>query len=249
MRNRVALITGGSAGIGKATSLLFAEKGARVIIADVAVEQGEETVRLIRKDGGEAIFLKCDVSDAKQVKGLIDKTVSTFGRIDFAFNNAGIEGISAPTAECTEENWDRTININLKGVWLCMKYEIEQMLKQKQGVIVNNSSIAGLVGFQGTPAYVASKHGILGLTKTAALEYSRQGIRINAVCPGVIRTDMVGRVIGGDPAIEQQFTALKPIGRLGHPNEIAEAVIWLCSDASSFVTGHSMVIDGGFTAQ
>lgn len=249
MRNRVALITGGSAGIGKATSLLFAEKGARIIIADVAVEQGEETVRLIRKDGGEAIFLKCDVSDAKQVKGLIDKTVSTFGCIDFAFNNAGIEGISAPTAECTEENWDRTININLKGVWLCMKYEIEQMLKQKQGVIVNNSSIAGLVGFQGTPAYVASKHGILGLTKTAALEYSRQGIRINAVCPGVIRTDMVGRVIGGDPAIEQQFTALKPIGRLGHPNEIAEAVIWLCSDASSFVTGHSMVIDGGFTAQ
>lgn len=249
MKDKVALVTGGSAGIGKTTALMFAEKGAKVVIADITVEQGEETVKQIKENGGEAIFVKCDVSDGKQVQNLIAKTVETFGRLDYAFNNAGIEGTNIPTAEYTEELWDRIININLKGVWLCMKYEIEQMLKQKSGAIVNNSSVAGLVGFQGSPAYVASKHGVVGLTKTAALEYSKEGIRVNAVCPGVIKTAMVDRVIAGNPETEKQLMAMEPIGRLGTPEEIAEAVLWLCSDAASFVTGHCLVVDGGFTVQ
>lgn len=249
MKDKVALVTGGSSGIGKATALLFAKKGAKVAIADVSTEQGEETVREIRELGGDAIFVKCDVSDAKQVQDLIDKVVSTFGRLDYAFNNAGIEGAGGPTAECTEDNWSRVIDINLKGVWLCMKHEIQQMLKQKQGVIVNNSSIAGLIGFQGMPAYVASKHGVIGLTKTAALDYAKEGIRVNAICPGVIRTAMVERVIAENPAAEQQFTASTPLGRLGKPEEIAEAVVWLCSEAASFVTGQAIAVDGGFIVQ
>lgn len=248
MKGKVALVTGGAAGIGRATALLFSEKGANVVVADVTPDEGQNTADLIKKNGGEAIFVKCDVSKTAEVESLVNKTVKTYGRLDYAFNNAGIEGRMAPTADCTEENWNRTVAINLTGVWLCMKYEIPQMLKQKSGAIVNTSSVAGLVGFTGLPAYVATKHGVVGLTKTAALEYAKQGIRVNAVCPGVIKTAMVERIIGGNPSAEAQFTALEPIGRLGDPREVAEAVVWLCSDAASFVTGIAMPVDGGFVA-
>ena len=247
---KVALVTGGSSGIGRATALAFAKEGATVVIADILVEAGEETVRMIKGAGSEAILIKTDVSKAAEVEAVIKKTVESYGRLDYAVNNAGIEGDTAPTADCTEENWDRVININLKGAWLCMKYEIPQMLAQGGGAIVNISSIAGLVGVPGLVcAYVASKHGILGLTKIAALEYAKAGIRVNAVCPGPIRTPMLDRFIGGRPEVEAQFEALEPVGRIGKPEEIAEAVVWLCSDAASFVTGHPLAVDGGWVAQ
>ena len=246
---KVALVTGGSSGIGRATASAFAGEGANVVVADVLVEGGGETVRMIKEAGGEAIFVKTDVSKATEVEALIKKIVETYGRLDCAINNAGIEGTMAPTADCTEENWDRTININLKGVWLCMKYEIPQMLKQGGGAIVNMASVAGLVGLQGLPAYCASKGGVVQLTRTAALEYARAGIRVNAVCPGVIRTPMVDRLIAAQPEMEEALTAMEPVGRTGKPEEVAEAVVWLCSDAASFVTGHAMVVDGGFVAQ
>ncbi len=249
LEGKVALVTGGSSGIGRATALVFARKGAKVVVADVLTEGGEGTVSRIRDAGGEAIFVKTDVSKAADVMALVDDAVSTYGRLDCAFNNAGILGVNAPTADCNEDNWDHVIDINLKGVWLCMKYEIPQMLKQGSGAIVNTASIAGLVGFQGLPAYCATKGGIIQLTKTAALEYATKGIRINAVCPGVIRTPMVEQATGGKPELEAQFTALEPVRRMGTPEEIAEAVVWLCSDAASFVTGHPMVVDGGFVAQ
>jgi NAD(P)-dependent dehydrogenase (short-subunit alcohol dehydrogenase family) len=246
---KVALVTGGSSGIGRAAASAFAGEGANVVVADVLVEGGEETVRMIKEAGGEAIFVKTDVSKATEVEALIKKAVETYGRLDCAINNAGVEGTMAPTADCTEENWDCTININLKGVWLCMKYEIPQMLKQGGGAIVNMASVAGLVGLQGLPAYCASKGGVVQLTRTAALEYARAGIRVNAVCPGVIRTPLVDRLIAAQPEMEEALTAMEPVGRTGKPEEVAEAVVWLCSDAASFVTGHAMVVDGGFAAQ
>ena len=246
---KVALVTGGGSGIGRATALVFAREGAKVVVADIVVAGGEETVRLIKAAGGEAVFIKADVSKAAEVEALVKKTVETHGRLDCAFNNAGIEGEVAQTPNCTEENWDRTIAINLKGVWLCLKYEIPQMLKQGGGAIVNTASVAGLVGFQGTPAYVASKHGVAGLTKTAALEYAKTGIRVNAVCPGVIHTPMVERAFSASPQMAEAAIAMEPVGRLGKPEEIAEAVVWLCSDAASFVTGLPMVVDGGLVAR
>lgn len=246
---KIALVTGGASGIGRATALTFAREGAKVVIADVVVEGGQETVRMIEEAGGEAIFVKTDVSKAAEVQALINKAVETYGRLDYAHNNAGIEGITAPTADCTEENWDRTISINLKGMWLCMKYEIPQMLKQGGGAIVNTASVAGIVGFQGSPAYCASKGGVIQLTRTAALEYAQTGIRVNAVCPGIIRTPMIERVFVTQPEMEQPLTAMEPVGRMGKPEEIAEAVVWLCSEAASFVTGHPMVVDGGLVAQ
>lgn len=249
IEGKIALVTGGGSGIGRAAALAFAREGAKVVVADVVVEGGQETVQMIKKADGEAIFVKTDVSKAAEVEALINKTVETYGRLDCAFNNAGIEGEQAPTAENTEKNWDRVISINLKGVWLCMRYEIPQMLKQDGGAIVNTASVAGLVGFQGIGPYVASKHGIAGLTKTAALEYAQSGIRINAVCPGVIHTPMIERFFAGDPNAEDQFIAMEPVGRMGTPEEIAEAVVWLCSDAASFVTGLPMPVDGGFVAQ
>jgi len=249
LEGKVALVTGGASGIGRATALALAREGAKVVLADVAVERCEDTVVKIEEAGGEVCCVETDVSQPDQVEALINATVETYGRLDCAFNNAGIEGEQATTADCTEENWDRVININLKGVWLGMKYEIQQMLKQGGGAIVNMSSVAGLVGFPNAPAYVASKHGILGLTKTAALEYATEGIRVNAVCPGVIRTAMVERVTGGKPEVEAQFAAMEPVGRMGKPEEVAEAVVWLCSDAASFVTGHPMVVDGGLVAR
>ncbi|CAM2885388.1 SDR family oxidoreductase [Flavobacterium frigoris] len=246
-KNKVAIITGGSSGIGRATALAFAKKGANVVVVDW--HESPETMKTLKDLGAEAIFIKCDVSKSVDVKNMVEKTITTFGRLDYAFNNAGIEGDSAPTADCTEGNWDKTVGINLKGIWLCMKHEIPEILKQGRGTIVNCSSVAGLVGFSGLPAYVASKHGVIGLTKTAALEYAEQGIRVNAVCPGVIQTPMMDRLTGKKKEAIEQFTALEPVGRMGQPEEIANAVVWMCSDEASFVTGHAMAVDGGFVAQ
>lgn len=244
---KVAVVTGGSFGIGRATAILFARKGAKVVIADCM--EDNETLNTINASGGEAIFVKCDVSKEEDIKMMVEKTVSTFGSLDFAFNNAGIEGLSSSTHECTTENWDNVIGVNLKGAWLCMKYEIEQMLKQKKGAIVNTSSVAGLVGFLGIPAYVASKHALNGLTKTAALEYAKQGIRVNSVCPGVIKTPMVDRFTGKNKEVEKQFENMEPVGRMGLPEEVAEVVCWLSSDGASFITGDTIAVDGGWTAQ
>ncbi|MFM2367845.1 MAG: hypothetical protein RL619_141 [Bacteroidota bacterium] len=246
-KNKVAIVTGGSSGIGKATALVFAKKGAKVVVVDWV--ENKETVNFIKEMGGEAIFIKCDVSKTADVKAMVAETIATFGRLDYAFNNAGIEGISASTQDCTEENWDKTIGVNLKGIWLCMKYEIPEILKQGKGVIINCASVAGLVGFAGLPAYVASKHGVVGLTKTTALECAKIGIRVNAICPGVIQTPMIDRLIGNSKEAVAQFTGLEPVGRFGQPEEIANAVVWMCSDEASFVTGHAMAVDGGFVAQ
>ncbi len=249
LEGKIALVTGGGSGIGKASALAFAREGAKVVVADVVVDGGEETLGLIKKAGGEAIFVKADVSKAAEVEALVNKTVEAYGRLDCTHNNAGIEGSLVTTTEYTEESWDRVMAINLKGVWLCMKYEIPQMLKQGGGSIVNTASGAGLAGAQLLSAYVASKHGVVGLTKTAALEYAKSGIRVNAVCPGVIRTPMVARGIALRPEFESQMLAVEPVGRFGEPEEIAEAVVWLSSDAASFVTGHAMSVDGGALAQ
>lgn len=245
--NKIAIVTGGSFGIGRAAAIAFANKGAKVAIVDFV--EDNVTLDEIKSSGGEAIFIRCDVSKDEEVSKMVETVVTTFGRLDYAFNNAGVEGITAPVQECTEENWERTVGVNLKGVWLCMKYEIAHMLRQGKGAIVNNASIAGLVGFPGLPAYVASKHGVIGLTKNAALENAKLGIRVNAVCPGVIKTPMVDRFTGKDKAVEKQFEDMEPIGRMGQPGEVAEAVVWLCSDSASFVTGHAMTVDGGWVAQ
>jgi NAD(P)-dependent dehydrogenase (short-subunit alcohol dehydrogenase family) len=245
---KVAIVTGGSFGIGRATAVAFAARGAKVIVADWLEDKEQTTLKQVKAAGGQAIFLACDVSKSNDVQTMVEKTIATYGRLDFAFNNAGIEGATAGTHDCTEENWDKTIDINLKGTWLCMKYEIAHMLQQGKGAIVNCASVAGLIGFPGLPAYVASKHGVVGLTKTAALENAKQNIRINAVCPGVIHTAMIDRITGMDKEVEKQFISMEPVGRMGNPEEVAEAVMWLCSDAASFVTGHSMPVDGGWIA-
>jgi NAD(P)-dependent dehydrogenase (short-subunit alcohol dehydrogenase family) len=249
VQGKVALVTGGASGIGRATALAFAREGAKVVVSDVVVAGGEETVALIKAAGGEAQFMKADVAKPAEVDALIAQVVAAYGRLDCAFNNAGIEGSMTSTLDCSEENFDRTIAINLKGVWLCMKAEIAQMLKQGGGAIVNTASVAGLVGFAGLPAYVASKHGVVGLTKTAALEYAKSGIRINAVCPGGIQTPMLERLFQSQPQAGEAIAAMEPVGRLGKPEEIAEAAVWLCSDAASFVTGLPMAVDGGLIAQ
>ena len=246
---KIALVTGGSSGIGRASALAFAREGAKVVVADVTAEGGQETVRLIKEAGGEARFLKVDVARAAEVETLITQTVAAYGRLDCAYNNAGIEGAFVSTTEYPEADWDRVLAINLKGVWLCMKYEIAQMLQQGGGAIVKTASGAGLVGVAGLSAYVASKHGVVGLTKTAALEYAKAGIRVNAVCPGVIQTPMVARLTSQRPEMAEALVAAEPMGRTGKPEEIAEAVVWLCSEAASFVTGHAMSVDGGYVAQ
>lgn len=242
---KVALVTGAAAGIGRASALAFAREGAKVVVADVNVAGGEETVALCRAQNTDAIFVRCDVSQNSEVEQLIATAIDMFGRIDFAHNNAGIEGVQAMLVDYPEEVWDRVIDINLKGVWLCMKHETRQMLQQGGGAIVNTSSIAGLSGSRGVSAYVASKHGIVGITKAAALEYARSGIRINAVCPGTIHTAMIDRFIQGDTQLLAQFAESEPIGRLGSPEEVANAVVWLCSDKASFITGATLVVDGG----
>jgi NAD(P)-dependent dehydrogenase (short-subunit alcohol dehydrogenase family) len=244
-KDKVILVTGSTYGIGKSTAIAFAERGAKVVLSDW--KEDVDTARLIKEKGGDCLFIQCDVSDEEQVKKLVSGTIAHYGRLDYAFNNAGIEGEGGSTVDCSTENWDNTISINLKGVWYCMKYQIPEMLKSGGGSIVNNASIAGLVGFAGLPAYVASKHGVVGLTKSAALDYAKQGIRINAVCPGVIHTPMIDRFTGEDPAVLEQMVAAKPMGRVGQPEEIADTVVFLCSDASSFITGQALAVDGGWT--
>lgn len=249
LMNKVVLVTGAAAGIGRATALSCAQAGATVVVADVTHKEGTEVVEEIKKMGGEASIIVTNISNKAEVQNCVTQVVNRYGRLDCAVNNAGIEGEQAPTAECSEQNWDRVISINLKGTWLCMKYELEQMLKQKSGTIVNMSSVAGIIGYEGICAYTASKHGMIGLTKTAALEYARSGIRVNAIAPGVIRTAMIERFVGEDPDAAAALISQEPVGRMGKPQEIAEAAVWLCSDASSFVTGHTLVADGGMTAR
>lgn len=247
---KVALVTGAGSGIGRATALIFAREGAKVVVSDVVVDGGEETVRLVKQAGGDAIFVKADVAQASDVEALVNKAVQTYGRLDCAHNNAGVPGPNKMIVDIPEEKWDRVIAINLTGVWHCLKYEIAQMLKQGGGAIVNTSSDAGLVGVKRGGAYVASKHGVIGLMKTAALEYAKSGIRVNAVCPGPIDTPML-RGPGGERVDRfiGRMVAAQPGGRLGKPEEIAEAAVWLCSDAASFVTGHALSVDGGYMAQ
>jgi NAD(P)-dependent dehydrogenase (short-subunit alcohol dehydrogenase family) len=248
LRGKVGIVTGGTSGIGRDTAVLFAKAGVKVVVAGRREVEGKETIDLVRAGGGDGLFVKTDVSLAADVQALVRKTVEKFGRLDIAFNNAGIEGSVIPIAEQSEEDWDRTIGINLKGTWLCLKYEIQQMLKQGGGgAIVNMASVAGLIGSAGFATYCASKHGVMGLTKSAALETARNGIRINVVCPAVIETPMGERVFGG-PEIRDYAVGLHPIGRFGTPMEVAEAVVWMCSDRASFMTGQSLVLDGGFLA-
>ena len=250
LAGKVALVTGGGSGIGRAASVAFARDGANVVVVDVNVEGGEETVQMIKEAGGQAALVHADVSQAAETQRMVERTLEVYGRLDCAFNNAGVGGRSRSlTADYSEEDWDRVIGINLKGVWLCMKAEIPQMLKQGNGAIVNTASVAGLVGIRGTCAYIASKHGVAGLTKAAALEYAQLGIRVNAVCPGYIRTPLTQPIFDHLEGFEEQAISRHPLGRLGQPEEIAEAVVWLSSDAASFVTGHTMTVDGGYVAQ
>jgi NAD(P)-dependent dehydrogenase (short-subunit alcohol dehydrogenase family) len=248
LTGKVAIITGGSSGIGRATAIAFAREGAKVAIASRREEEGEETVRLVKEAGSDGFFVKTDVAKAADVSAMVEKTVQQYGSLDYAFNNAGIEEAPTSLVEQTEETFDRIVNINIKGVWLSMKYQIPQMLKNGGGVIVNTSSVGGLIGVPGVPIYVASKHAVLGLTKSAALEYAKQGIRINAVSPGAIETEMFDR-FADDPQMRGQMAAAHPVGRVGKAQEIASAVLWLCSDGASFVTGQTLTVDGGFTAQ
>jgi NAD(P)-dependent dehydrogenase (short-subunit alcohol dehydrogenase family) len=249
LQNKVALITGGGSGIGRATAVHFANAGAQVAIADLNPTGGQETVDQITAAGGDAFFVQADVAQAADVQAMIHAVVAHYGRLDCAFNNAGIEGNPARTKDTTEADFDRIIAINLKGVWLCMKHELEQMLAQGHGVIVNTASVAGLVGAHSMPAYAASKHGVIGLTRTAAVEYARKNIRINAICPSFVQTPLVDRAFAALPGLEQGVINANPSRRLAEPHEIAQAVLWLCSDAASFVNGTALTVDGGFTAQ
>jgi NAD(P)-dependent dehydrogenase (short-subunit alcohol dehydrogenase family) len=244
---KAALVTGGNDGIGKATAIAFAEAGAKVVIAARRTAEGERAVEEIRVKGGEALFVETDVARARDVEALVQRTAATYGRLDCAFNNAGVAG-GGLLHEFTEADWDRIIDINLKGVWLCMKYQIAQMLRQSGGAIVNDSSAAGLVGLTRSPVYSASKHGVIGLSRSAALQYVTQGIRVNAVCPGLIMTARMERVFATGPGIKEWFESQQPTGHGGRPEEVAQAVVWLCSDAASFVTGVAFPIDGGSLA-
>jgi NAD(P)-dependent dehydrogenase (short-subunit alcohol dehydrogenase family) len=248
--NKVAIITGAASGIGRATAQVFAREGARLVLADMNEEGGNETLAQLKQTGASAIFVNVDVAKAAEVEAMVAQAVASYGRLDCAFNNAGIDGRGGKIHECTEENWNRVLAINLTGVWLCMKAEIAQMLKQGgKGAIVNTSSTAGLTGGAGLPAYIASKHGVAGLTRAGALEYGKHNIRINAVCPGPIRTPMLGRLLSRREDMETRLARAQPLKRLGEPAEIGEAVAWLCSDRASYVHGLPLPVDGGLTAQ
>jgi NAD(P)-dependent dehydrogenase (short-subunit alcohol dehydrogenase family) len=244
MEGKLALVTGAAGGIGRATALAFAASGASVLVADVNTDRGHETVSLIAAQGGKALFQSCDVSDARDVKALVARAISEFGRLDFAHNNAGINNPALD--EWDETNYDRSLAINLKGVMLCMREEAAEMLKLGGGAIVNTASINGIVGNGSQPAYTAGKHGVVGLTRSAALKWAKDGIRVNAVCPGVIDTPM-SATAASDPQIRAIIEQMTPMGRMGRPEEVAAAVLWLCSEQASFITGHPLVIDGGAT--
>ncbi len=250
---KVALVTGAGAGIGRQTALTFAAEGAKVVVSDIDVAGGEETVSMIIAKGGDAHFVQADVSKSANVSDLIAQTVAKYGRLDCACNNAGIEGLIAPFVDQTEENFDRTIAINLKGTFMCLKAEIAQMVTQGGGSIVNLASIAGLIGFPGLAAYVASKHGVNGLTKNAALEYAKQGVRVNSVCPGGIDTRMLDSLAeqstDGKMTSHEMMDGLHPMGRIGTADEVANLIVWLCSDKASFMTGANVPVDGGYVAQ
>jgi len=247
---KVALVTGGGSGIGKASALALARAGAKVVVSDIDVDSGQATVGAIESAGGHAIFVRADVSLRTDVEAVINRTIEVYGQLDCAFNNAGIEGqVGVPISDASEDDWDQVVDINLKGVWLCMKYELAQMEQQGHGTIVNTASVAGLVGGTFGAAYYASKHGVVGLTKAGAIEYGTSNIRVNAVCPGVIRTEMAERLLQDNQSVEEAITALHPLGRLGTSEEVADTVVWLCSDASSFVTGQAIAVDGGYVSQ
>jgi NAD(P)-dependent dehydrogenase (short-subunit alcohol dehydrogenase family) len=246
MEGKVALVTGGSSGIGRATALAFANEGARVVIANRTQDTGERVVREIVEAGGKAIWVKTDVTQADQVEAMVRAALDAYGRLDYAFNNGGSGGKGGWTAEIEEEDWGKTIDGYLKSVWLCMKYEIPEMLKLGGGAIVNTSSVDGKRGFPWDPVYSAAKHGVIGLTKSAAMQYAQQGIRINAVCPGWIKTPPVEGMLDRDPEMEKQMVLHQPIGRLGEPEEVAQAVVWLCSDKASLMVGAAMAVDGGY---
>ena len=249
LQDRVSLVTGAGSGIGRATALAFAREGSKVVVSDIHSEGGEETASLIKDLGGESLFIHADVARSDHVENLINTATARFGHLDCSFNNAGVSGGAGLLHEYSEDDWDKVININLKGVWLCMKYEIIQMLKQGNGSIVNTASIMGLVGGSRSPSYGASKHGVVGLTKNAAVQYAPSNIRVNAVCPGYVLTPMTEQGSLLDPGNAEQIISRHPLGRLGTPEEIAETVVWLASDAASFVTGHTMTVDGGYVAQ
>lgn len=247
--NTVALVTGAGSGMGLATAKAFADGGASVVLADSNEASVHAAVEDLVAAGHKALAIRCDVADERQVAAMVEQTVSTFGRLDAAFNNAGVQSPIAETADASGEEFDRVNGINLRGVWNCMKYELLQMRKQGSGAVVNNSSIGGLVGIAGRGVYHASKHGVLGLTKSAALEYASRGIRINAVCPGTIETPMVTGMLASEPEAMKEIMKDQPIGRLGRPEEIAAAVLWLCGAGASFVIGHALVVDGGYTVR
>ena len=248
-KGKTALVTGGSSGIGRATALMFASRGATVVIASRSEQESAKTIQAIAAAGGYAKFIRTDVTSESQVEALIGSIANEFGNLDYAFNNAGAQPVPSATTDQTEDDWDRMLAVNLKGTWLCMKHELRHMLKQGRGSIVNNASISGLVGIATWPAQCASKHGVVGLTRAVAIEYAKSGIRVNVVCPGAIETPMLKGLTGGNPEFEQAVAAAEPMGRVGTPEEVAEAVIWLSSDASSFVTGHALAVDGGWVAQ
>jgi NAD(P)-dependent dehydrogenase (short-subunit alcohol dehydrogenase family) len=247
LENKVALVTGGTSGIGRATALAFGEAGAKVVFSGRREAEGEATAALIRDTGAECLFVRSDVSSEAEVRALVEKTIATYGRFDCAFNNAGIESPIEPLHEQSIEDFDKVMSINVRGMFLCMKYEIQQMLEQGTGAIVNNSSVAGLIGFPETSPYNASKHAVMGLTRSAALDYAKQGIRINAVNPGAIATKMIDRTVEQMEIVVDGLASIIPMGRIGQTAEIARSVVFLCSDAASYITGQPLVIDGGFT--
>jgi NAD(P)-dependent dehydrogenase (short-subunit alcohol dehydrogenase family) len=244
---RVAFITGSGSGIGRATAIAFAAEGANVVLADIDAAGNEETSRLAARHGGRVLALKCDVTSSQEIQAAIEQTINEFGRLDVAFNNAGIEQPPAALVDISEDQWSKVLDIDLRSAFLCMKYQIPAMLQNGGGSIVNTSSGAGVIGIRGQAAYVAAKHGLIGLTKSAALDYAAQGIRVNAICPGIIETPMMDRFSGGTPEGRERVIGQEPVGRMGSPEEIASAVLWLSSDLGSFATGHAMVIDGGQT--